>query len=78
MTYHGHIENGQIVLNEPVVLPEGAEVRIDVLREAKSETAPAEADQLLGELRRRVRSLPIKNPDDGLSNRDHDQVLYGE
>ena len=29
MTYRGHIKNGQITLDEPIELPEGAEVRID-------------------------------------------------
>lgn len=26
MTYHGHIRDGQITLDAPIVLPEGAEV----------------------------------------------------
>jgi len=28
MTYKGHIKNGAVVLNEPVRLPEGAEVDV--------------------------------------------------
>jgi hypothetical protein len=30
MTYRGHVKNGQITLDEPIVLPEGAEVRVEV------------------------------------------------
>jgi hypothetical protein len=31
MTYRGHVKNGQILLNEPVVLPEGVEVNVEVV-----------------------------------------------
>ncbi len=31
MTVEGHIENGQIVFNEHVSLPEGARVRVELL-----------------------------------------------
>lgn len=30
MTYRGHIENGNIVFDEPVDLPEGAKVKVDL------------------------------------------------
>ena len=29
MTYRGHIENGSVVFDETVVLPEGTEVRVE-------------------------------------------------
>lgn len=31
MTYRGHIENGLVVLDEAVVLPEGTKVRVEAL-----------------------------------------------
>lgn len=31
MTYRGHVKNGQIMLDEPVRLPEGAEFNIGVV-----------------------------------------------
>lgn len=31
----------------------------------------------LDELRREMAALPVSNPTDGLSNRDHDRLLYG-
>lgn len=30
MTYHGHVENGKVVLAEEIALPEGTEVEIAV------------------------------------------------
>ena len=30
MTYRGHVKNGQITLDEPVHLPEGASVNIEI------------------------------------------------
>jgi predicted DNA-binding antitoxin AbrB/MazE fold protein len=31
MTYRGHIHNGVVVLDEPVTLPEGAKVEVNVV-----------------------------------------------
>jgi hypothetical protein len=31
MTYRGHVKNGVVVLDEPMKLPEGAEVRVDTV-----------------------------------------------
>jgi hypothetical protein len=31
MTYRGHVKNGQITLDEPATLPEGADVQVEVL-----------------------------------------------
>ena len=33
MTYRGHIKNGQVTLDEPARLPEGAEVSVEILYE---------------------------------------------
>ena len=37
MTYRGHIKSGQIVLDEPVALPEGAEVNVEVVKNGRSQ-----------------------------------------
>lgn len=37
----GHIENGNIVLDESATLPEGAKVRIEVLPEGKNDNDPS-------------------------------------
>ncbi len=39
MIYHGHIENGLVVLDLPVALPEGAQVSVHIQEE------PQPADQ---------------------------------
>jgi hypothetical protein len=31
MTYRGHIQNGQITLDEPAELPDGAEANIEII-----------------------------------------------
>jgi len=33
MTYRGHVKNGEIKLDEPARLPEGAEVNVEVVQE---------------------------------------------
>ena len=40
MVYRGYVENGIIRLAEPVVLPEGAEVRVELASPAKGEFDP--------------------------------------
>lgn len=73
MRYEGHVESGVVVLDEPMDLPDGAMVRIEVLTEA------AEADEETGlafterfaEIMGKARSLP----EDAAENHDH--YLYG-
>jgi hypothetical protein len=38
MTYRGHVENGIVVLDDRVALPEGAPVQVDVLDEEEGAT----------------------------------------
>jgi len=68
MTYRGHIKNGQITLDEPAKLPEGAEVSVE-LADA-SEPRVAVWDALL-KLAGTVKGLPV----DAAEN--HDRYLYG-
>ncbi len=37
MTYRGHIKNGQILLEEPAPLPEGARVNVELVQDAQDE-----------------------------------------
>lgn len=41
MIYHGHIENGLVVFDEPVALPDGAQVSVHFQEQ------PQQADQAL-------------------------------
>lgn len=40
MTYRGHIKNGQVTLDEPAHLPEGAEVKVEILETTARITRP--------------------------------------
>ncbi len=42
MTYQGHIEKGEVVLDEPANLPDGAKVRVELVP-AQEQQANAEA-----------------------------------
>ena len=67
----------------PVDLAEGTQVEVQVPRLAdlaNSELSPeqlarqrAAIEEMLAEIER----LPIEEPDDGFSGRDHDKILYG-
>ena len=57
---------------------------IDHVKRSLEHDSVAPADQAkqqrsaLDRLRNETDKLPIHNPEDGLSNRDHDDLLYGE
>jgi len=75
-TYQGHVENGAVVLDSPVMLPDGTKVEVAVLEmtDAASERKPIWEIAL--EL---ANSIPVedvkKMPTDGSINHDH--YLYG-
>jgi len=68
MTYRGHVRNGGVVLDEPVQLPEGAEVEVRVLSEEAQE--PTVGDMLM-KFAGKAEGLP---PD---LARNHNHYLYG-
>jgi hypothetical protein len=43
----------------------------------EEQVSPAQQRAALQCLRRTMKTLPIHNPPDGFSNRDHDRLLYG-
>ncbi len=67
MSLEGHIHNGVIVFDQPVSLPEGAKVRVEVLPEAAS-TIPKKS--LLDRLQPFVGVLQHL-PEDAAVNHDH-------
>jgi hypothetical protein len=63
MVYRGHVKSGQIVLDEGVALPEGAEVNIELLKSDAPQTSVWEAlQQLAG---------TVEGPEDWAENHDH-------
>ncbi len=74
MTYRGHVQNGVIVLNDPITLPDGTEVRVSPLPKRRSGKA-AKGTRSLGE-RLLKHAGKIKGlPADLAINHDH--YLYG-
>jgi hypothetical protein len=67
MTYKGHIKNGSVVLSEPVDLPDGAEVTVDL--------TPVKAPVPLAELLKDVIGKATGLPPDASSQKRH--YLYG-
>ena len=71
MSFEGHVENGRIVLDEPVPLPEGAKVRVEVL---PSPAVSTDNRTLYDRLKPFVGILDGL-PEDAALNHDH--YLYG-
>ena len=67
MTYRGRIRNGSVVLDEPVQLPEGAEVSVDL--------TPVQRPAPLAELFNGLIGKATGLPDDG--SVQHDHYIYG-
>jgi len=67
MTYRGHVENGVVVLDDPVELPEGAVVQVDL---AEEEAIPTLAERL-----KDVIGIVDGLPEDMAEQHDH--YLYG-
>ena len=73
MVYKGHIENGEIVLDKPVDLPNGALVKVDVIKipaHAEDEEIPTLEETLAPFI-----GKAVGLPNDAAENHDH--YLYG-
>ena len=74
MVYHAHVRNGVILLDDPVTLPEGASVSVQVLEPEETESdvpSPSLLDRL-----KAVVGTADGLPPDAASNVDH--YLYGQ
>jgi len=74
MTYRGYVKNGAVVLDPPAELPEGAEVKVDVVG------LPCDADEAEGptlyEQYKDVIGIAEGLPSD--LARNHDHYLHGQ
>jgi hypothetical protein len=81
MTLQGKIQNGVVVFDSIVNVPDGTPVTVLVEPVDATKTPALLTDE---ELRRRkaildeIIALPNENPGDTFSGADHDKVLYGE
>jgi hypothetical protein len=75
MVYSGHIKNGVVVFDQPVVLPEGLEVSIEV--SGKVLTQPVDEEQISSptEPLLKYAGKAVGLPED--SSLNHDHYLYG-
>jgi hypothetical protein len=74
MTLHGHIQNGVIVLDEHVSLPEGAAVQVQIIV-APTPPAPEAENPTLAETLKDFIGVLEDLPEDAATNHDH--YLYG-
>ena len=75
MVYRGHVENGVIQLADSVILPEGAEVRVEMLTPAADSQTVAAGLSLYDRLR------PVIGAAKGLPAdlaKNHDHYLHGQ
>jgi predicted DNA-binding antitoxin AbrB/MazE fold protein len=80
--FHAIYEGGVLRPLTPLNLPESAQVTVEVHEQNGSTTAtPADLESQQQELEAMfavVDKLPQTPTGDGLSGRDHDQILYGQ
>jgi hypothetical protein len=74
MTLLGHVKNGTIVFDPPVVLPEGAAVQVEVVAASDEKASTIPRQTLLERLGNVVGSIDDL-PED--MARNHDHYLYG-
>ncbi len=74
MTYRGHVKNGTVVLDEPVELPDGAEVAVVVIGSSEG-TSSEDSGPTLYERLESVVGVAKGLPPDASRNIEH--YLYG-
>jgi hypothetical protein len=74
MSYLGHVKNGMVKFDEPVVLPEGASVQVDLINTNASQPIDEERLSLYDRLKPVIGTAKGLPPDASL-NVDH--YLYG-
>ncbi|MCI0492845.1 MAG: hypothetical protein L0Z07_07905 [Planctomycetes bacterium] len=78
MTYQGTVQNGVILIDGGVRLPEGAEVRIEIadgVQPRADTSGEPTIGQKLAALARKYENLPCDLPEDLAINHDH--YLHG-
>lgn len=75
MTLRGHIENGVVVLDDPIDLPDGSRVQCELTAlDTPQQTLPETHTGMFADLMDFAGSVKGAPPD---GSRNHDQYLYG-
>ena len=75
MVYNGHVEKGVVVLDDPVSLPDGQKVQIELLPAVQPEIASENHTETLGQKLLKHAGKAVGLPPDLAENHDH--YLYG-
>ncbi len=75
MVYRGRVKNGVVVLESAAVLPEGAEVRVEIVSAESEGPLLDEHGQTLGQKLVKYAGRAVGLPEDAAMQHDH--YLYG-
>jgi hypothetical protein len=75
MVYNGHIRQGIVVLDQPVVLPEGLPVRVEVAEAQSPPSSTGGQTESPGQRLLKYAGKAVGLPSDAARNHDH--YLYG-
>ena len=75
MVYNGHVQNGVVVLDDPVDLPEGLKVQIEPMPTGPTESPAGQNTETLGQKLLKHAGKAVGLPADLAENHDH--YLYG-
>ena len=75
MVYRGRVKNGVVVLDPPGALPEGVEVRVEIVPAETEGPLLEEQGQTLGQKLMKYAGRTVGLPEDAAAQHDH--YLYG-
>ena len=75
MVYSGHVRQGMVVLDQPVVLPDGLQVRVEVPENAMQSPRAEAGEETTGKRLLKYAGKAVGLPPDAARNHDH--YLYG-
>ncbi len=74
MVYDGHVEKGVVIVDDPVILPEGMRVRVELLPHSRVDPHGPSVPTLYDQLEPLVGAAKGLPPD---LARNHDRYLHG-
>ena len=75
MIYDGHVEKGVVIVDDPVSLPEGARVKVEILTPASKDLSDVSEPTLHEQLAPLIGTAKGLPPD---LARNHDRYLHGQ